>query len=258
MNIFVFDIETIPDTENGKQLHGISDLPQEQIAEAMFKLRRDKTGDDFMPHYLQKIVAISVLLRSPSEIKIWSLGDESAPEAELIQRFFTGLERYTPVLVSWNGSGFDLPVLHYRSLLHGTVASRYWEAGEHDQNFRWNNYLNRYHTRHTDLMDILAGYQARANAPLDHLATMLGFPGKVGMCGADVWHCYQQGAIKKIRDYCETDVLNTYLVYLRYQLISGQLPLNRYHEECTLLRNTLAAAEQAHFDEFLTHWTNVK
>ena len=73
--------------------------------------------------------------------------------------------------MSWNGGGFDLPVLHYRALVHGIRASRYWDLGEDDREFKWNNYISRYHSRHTDLMDVLAMYQARANAPLDALAS---------------------------------------------------------------------------------------
>jgi predicted PolB exonuclease-like 3'-5' exonuclease len=113
------------------------------------------------------------------------------------------------MLVSWNGGGFDLPVLHYRALKHGIQAERYWNI----HNFRYDNYLNRFHERHTDLMDVLAAYQPRAYASLDDIATMLGFPGKLGMSGDKVWQTYlQEGGIQKIRDYCETDVLNTYLM----------------------------------------------
>ena len=80
-----------------------------------------------------------------------------------------------------------LPVLHYRALLHKVAAPTYWETGDNQQNFRWNNYLSRFHYRHMDLMDLIAGYQNRAFAPLDDIASMLGFPGKMGMSGDKVW-----------------------------------------------------------------------
>ena len=117
---------------------------------------------------------------------MWSLGEPDSSEAELIQRFYDGIERYTPQLVSWNGGGFDLPVLHYRALIHGVAAARYWDWGDDDKEFKWNNYLSRYHTRHLDLMDVLAMYQPRANAPLDQMAKLCGFPGKLGMDGSKV------------------------------------------------------------------------
>lgn len=88
------------------------------------------------------------------------------------------IEKYTPPLVSWNGGGFDLPVLHYRALVNGIAAPRYWNLGQDDRGFKFNNYISRYHMRHIDLMDVLAMYQARANAPLDALAKLCGFPGK--------------------------------------------------------------------------------
>ena len=150
-------------------------------------------------------------LRTRDVFKVWSLGDPDASEAEIIRRFFDGIEKYTPDLVSWNGAGFDLPVLHYRALRQGVVAQRYWESGDADQAFRWNNYLNRYHTRHLDLMDVLSGYQGRARISLQAAATLLGFPGKLGMSGDKVWEAWLEGGIEQIRNYCETDVLNTFL-----------------------------------------------
>jgi predicted PolB exonuclease-like 3'-5' exonuclease len=224
----------------------------------MFHKRREETGSDFLRLHLQRIVAISAVLRTRDLVRVWSLGDLDSGEDELIRRFFDGIDKFTPVLVSWNGGGFDLPVLHYRALLHGVPAPRYWDSGEDDRDFKWNNYLSRYHSRHTDLMDVLAGYQPRANAPLDEIAGMLGFPGKMGMSGARVWDEYQAGNLAGIRNYCETDVLNTYLVYLRFELIRGHLDREQYEQELGLLRDTLAAEEKPHFEEFLAAWSRVR
>jgi predicted PolB exonuclease-like 3'-5' exonuclease len=122
-NTLVFDIETVPDVDAGARLYQLGDLPAEQVVKAMQAIRREKTGgSDFLPLYLHRVVAISIGLRTREEFRIWSLGDEESSEEELVQRFFTGIERYNPVLVSWNGTGFDLPVLHYRSLL-GDVSA---------------------------------------------------------------------------------------------------------------------------------------
>lgn len=254
MNVFVFDIETIPDVESGRKLLSLNNLPDDEVANAMFAMRRQETGNDFLPHYLQRIVAISVILNVDDRIKVWSLGDPHASEAEIIERFFSGLEKYTPNMISWNGSGFDLPVLHYRALLHGISAPRYWEVGNDDNNFRYNNYLNRYHYRHMDLMDILAGYQSRANAPLNAIATMLGLPGKMGMHGSLVWPHFQKGDLESIRNYCETDVLNTYLVYLRFELMRGLLNQQEYERQCQLLKNTLLEEQKSHLTAFVQHW----
>jgi hypothetical protein len=253
-NIFVFDIETIPDVDSGRRLYALDGLDDADTGKAMLHLRQQQTGSEFLPLHLQRICAISVVLRHADKVKVWSLGDPQAPEAELVQRFFDGVDKFTPTLVSWNGGGFDLPVLHYRALLHGIQAPRYWDTGGDDRDFKWNNYLSRYHERHTDLMDVLAGYQLRANAKLDEIASMLGFPGKMGMSGAKVWDAYQAGEIEAIRNYCETDVLNTYLVYLRFELIRGHLTPESYQQELGLLRDTLAQDERGHIAEFLGHW----
>lgn len=254
MNVFVFDIETIPDVEGGRRLHGLEGLSDEDVAKAMFHMRQQEAGTDFLRLHLQRVVAISAVFRSGDNLKVWSLGEADSDEKELVQRFFDGIERFTPTLVSWNGGGFDLPVLHYRALKHGIQAPRYWDTGDDDRDFKWNNYISRYHARHTDLMDVLAGYQPRANAPLDEIATLLGFPGKMGMSGAKVWENYLAGEIDGIRNYCETDVLNTYLVYLRFELMRGRLMPEGYQAECERLRSYLKSEDKAHFSEFLDAW----
>ena len=256
MNLLVFDIETIPDIESGKRLYNLQGLSDKEVAEVMFSQRRQETGgsSDFLRLHLQRIVAISVFLKTGDKINVWSLGGENSGEAELVERFFEGIERYTPRLISWNGRGFDLPVLHYRALLHGVQAARYWETGSDDQSFRWNNYISRYHERHTDLMDVLSGYEFRAVAPLDQIAAILGFPGKMGMSGDKVWDAWLAGNIASIRNYCETDVLNTYLVYLRFDLMRGHLTQQSYNRECERVRDMLQEEGKPHLLEFLKVW----
>jgi predicted PolB exonuclease-like 3'-5' exonuclease len=83
---------------------------------------------------------------------------------------------------------------------------------------------------------------------------MLGFPGKMGMDGSRVWDTWLAGDLKLIRDYCETDVLNTYLVYLRFELIRGNLDSSEYQQECELLASTLKNEARPHFMEFLEAW----
>lgn len=255
MNIFVFDIETVPDVEGGRRLYNLEGLSDREVGEVLFHMRRqEKDNSDFLRLHLHKIVAISAVLRTAELFKVWSLGDVDAPEGELIKRFFDGLDKFSPTLVSWNGAGFDLPVLHYRALVHGIAAPRYWDCGENDREFRFNNYLSRYHSRHTDLMDVLSAYQGRAAAPLHEIATLLGLPGKLGMSGAGVWDRYQNGEVPAIRDYCETDVLNTYLIYLRFELIRGRLSREAYAQECQLVRDTLGKEAKPYSQEFLQAW----
>ena len=226
MNVLAFDIETVPDVETGRQLHGLEGMSDADVARVLAMKRREQTGEsEFLRHHLHRIVAIAAVLR-----------------------------RYTPTLVSWNGGGFDLPVLHYRALKHGISAPRYWETGADDQSFRFNNYLNRFHERHTDLMDVLSNYQARATAPLDEIAVLLGLPGKMGRSGASVWDQFLDGKIEEIRDYCETDALNTYLIYLRFELMRGNLDHAGWERECEMVRSTIEATDRAHWRAFLGAW----
>ena len=254
MNVFVFDVESVPDVESGRKIHDLQGLEDADVVRAMEQLRSQQTGNTFMPHYLQRIVAISVVLSTTDSLRVWSLGSPESGEKELLERFFAGLEKYNPTLVSWNGSGFDLPVIQFRSLLHGVNAQHYWQTGDEDTSFRYNNYLSRFHWRHIDLMDVLAGYQPRAFAKLDHIATMLGFPGKTGMDGSQVGAAWLAGEIEAIRNYCETDALNTYLVYLCFEKMRGKLSERVYENRIEQVRTSLAEAEKPHFDDFLSHW----
>jgi 3'-5' exonuclease len=253
-NVFAFDIETVPDVEFGRRLHGLDGLSDKQVGYVMQTRQREQTGSEFLSLEQQRVVAISVAMRTREGFKAWSLGDASSSEAELVHRFFDGIARYSPTLVSWNGSGFDLPVLNYRAMRHGVQAHRYWETGDEDQSFRWNNYLGRFHWRHIDLMDVLSGYQGRGRVGLDRMAQLIGLPGKLGMTGEGVWDAHLEGRTEDIRNYCETDVINTYLIYLRFELMRGRLAPDEHDRECGVVRTWLDGAGKRHLSEFLATW----
>jgi 3'-5' exonuclease len=254
--VLVFDIETVPDINGLRRLRDVApELSDRDVATMAFQLRRQSAGHDFLPLHLHRVVVVSCALRDKDTFRVWSIGGGGESEGEIIQRFFDGIEKYTPQLVSWNGGGFDLPVLHYRGLVNGVRAPRYWDTGDEDRDFRYNNYISRYHMRHCDLMDLLALYQGRAVAPLDEIAQLLGLPGKLGMDGSQVWDAYQAGRIADIRNYCETDVVNTYLVFLRFQAMRGALTTDEHTAECALVRSTLERSIEPHWQQFLSHWS---
>ena len=254
MNTLAFDIETVPDVELGRRLYELDGLDDATVAHVMTLKQRQVRNSDVLPAHQQRVIAISCVMRSSEGVRVFSLGDEQAGERELVQRFFDGLERYAPTLVSWNGSGFDLPVLNYRALAHGLSAARYWEVGDGDRDFRYNNYLARYHWRHVDLMDVLSAYGASGRASLDHIAQLLRLPGKLGMSGADVWPAYRRGEIAAIRNYCETDALNTYLIYLRFQVLRGGLDAKQHAHEVQQVEAKLEQSDRPHLREFLEAW----
>ena len=158
MNILVFDIETVPDTNGGAKLLELNGLDKKDIIKAMEHTQFQKNGTMFQPLYLHKIVAISVLYKNDEKISLLSLGQNDSRKRSS-QAIFSAIDKYQPQLVSWNGKGFDSPVIHYRALIHGISSVKYWDRGEDDRDFKWNNYLNRYHERHLDLMDTLSGFQ---------------------------------------------------------------------------------------------------
>jgi len=252
--VIAFDIETVPDVAGIRRLHDLpAELPEHEVAEVAFQIRRTKTGSDFLPPQLHRVVVISCVLRSDEGIRVFSLEGE---EAEIIRRFYEGIEKFVPQLVSWNGGGFDLPVLNYRALIHGVAAPMFWETGDENRDFRYNNYVSRYHARHTDLMDVLAMYQPRNNAPLDEVAQLAGLPGKIGVGGAKVWETWLAGDHAGIRDYCEADTANTYLLFLRYQLLRGIFSRDVHQKEIKILRSYLREQDKPHWREFLKLWND--
>jgi len=256
--VLVFDIESIPDVVGLRLLRDDpADWTDEQVYQAWLAERQAKGQSDFAPLHLQRILVLSVVFRNAEGLRVHSFVDrDGQSEGKVIQHFFQSIEKHQPQLVSWNGSGFDLPVLHYRGLRHGVEASQYWDMGEGDREYKWNNYISRYHMRHLDLMDLLAMYSPKNNAPLDALAKLCGFPGKLGMDGSQVWAQYQAGGLEDIRRYCETDVMNTYLVYCRFQKMRGGFTAAEYEQEIAFVKETLGtlAPAEPHWDEYLKAW----
>lgn len=240
---FAFDVETVADVEAGRRLYGLEGLDDPDAAKAMRQLRMQESGRDFLRLFLHRVVAVSGVLRRRSwsggddRIEILSLGAPESGERKLVESFFHLVETRAPTLVTWNGSGFDLPVLVYRALHHGVSAGRYFET--RDPDYRFNNYLNRYHERHTDLMDVFASHQIRAAAPLHDLARFLGLPGKGELRGEDVEGRYFAGEIGAIRDYCEVDALLTWLVFLRFDRLRGRLDDAGLAHELALVREAV-------------------
>ena len=246
----VLDIETVPDPEIGRGLYGLEDLDEGEVMRAMLHHYQQRTGLEFLPPIQHKVVAIGVVLRNDEGVRPLVLGDEDAKESELIMRFFRGLGHYVPDLVTWNGAAFDLPVLNFRALRHEVQAKNYWETGVNDRAFRFNNYLSRFHWRHTDLMDALSGFQGRGRPSLREACALLGLPGKNLMEGSSVMDAYLEGRIGDIRRYCLEDALNTYLVSIHFDYLRGNLSQDSLDDEYGLLIDVLKASGEQHLAEF--------
>ncbi len=262
-NLFVFDIETVPDTDAVPNLTGITDPDIAVRRQALEDYHLEITGgkNPFPRQPFHKVVAISFLdaeIGDDGGREVYHLrelrsgGEPGFDEKKLVQGFFQHLRSLMPRLVSFNGRGFDLAVLKYRAMVHGIDAGFLYAAGD-----KWNNYTQRYSADwHCDLMEVLSDYGASARVKLNEVCAALGFPGKVGVDGSAVAGLVDAGDIMAVRDYCETDVLNTYLVYLRHMLHRGRISIDGYNHAVSDIVSLIEAegAERPHLIEFMDAW----
>jgi len=262
-NLFVFDIETVPDTDAVPNLTGFDEPDINARRTELERYHLDITdGRNAFPRQpFHKVVAISFLeaeierdgLQEAYLLKeLRSGGDAKSSEKDLVEGFFRYVERLRPRLVSFNGRGFDLAVLKYRAMVHGISARFLYSDGD-----KWNSYTSRYSDDwHCDLMEVMSDYGASARVKLNEVCSVLGFPGKFGVDGSKVSEMVDQGRIDDIRDYCETDVLNTYLVYLRHMHHRGKLSTDAYNRAVADLVSLIETEGESrpHLTEFMTAW----
>jgi 3'-5' exonuclease len=209
--VIVWDIETVPDLEAYATAADLEGKPESEV--------RDGMGEKFPKPVFHKIVCIGALIAArPADA--WQIQSIGAPhigartEKELIQSFVDRIAEFKTRLVTFNGSSFDLPVLRYRAMIHSVSAP----------GLAARNYFNRYTDDALDLCDVLSSFQSRGMVSLHELCRVLGLPGKPdGIDGSQVESYFRDGRIKEIADYCETDVVNTYRAWLRYELFRGTL-----------------------------------
>lgn len=262
-DVIIFDTETVPDAEAARRLLGKPELSDIDARDALSCYFLEKTDgkNDFPRQPFHQIVAISYahLIAEPGEEgvelvirRIASGGEKSSSEAELLEGFFGLIEKRAPQIVSFNGRGFDVPVLKYRAMAHNLSCQRWFNEGD-----KWNNYDARYSpTYHLDLLEVLSDFGASARCSMDEVASAFGVPGKLDTAGADVRGMYEAGEIEDIRNYCETDVCTTLLTYLRWQRFNGCLSEGAHARAVLGLRNYLEeeAATRPHFAAYLAAW----
>jgi predicted PolB exonuclease-like 3'-5' exonuclease len=217
----VLDIETVPDNERWS--------PPEQPA-------------PFPPTWAHRIVVIGCLwLDHGYRLKrLGVVGDPAggegtadARERALLEDFSRFVGRARPVLVTYNGRSFDLPVIALRSLCHGVSLG--WYYREKNVRYRYSE------EGHLDLCDWLADHGATRSGSLDAVARLIGLPGKVGVDGSQVEGLYLAGQLAAIQRYCLADVAQTALLFLRFRLLQGMLRADQYSEATSALLDALAA-----------------
>ena len=210
-NVIVWDIETVPDLKGFAAVNGHAGKTDDEV--------RAEMGDKFPKHIYHSIICIGALVAHREETH-WAVTAVGAPhvgersEKELIASFVDKIAALAPQLVTFNGSSFDLPVLRYRAMVHGVAAP----------GLAVRPYFHRYTDDAIDLCDVLSSFSYQGKATLHELCRVMGLPGKPdGVSGAEVEKYFRDGRIREIAEYCESDVLNTYRVWLRYELFCGRL-----------------------------------
>lgn len=262
-DVIVFDIETVVDADAARRLLRLPELSDVEARDALsdYFLEKTEGRNDFPRQPFHQVVAISYghLIREPGEEgselvmrRLATGGDKSSSEQEMLEGFFQLIEKRAPQLVSFNGRGFDLPVLKYRAMAHGLSCARWFKEGD-----KWNNYESRYsRDYHCDLLEVLSDFGASARCSMDEVAAVFKVPGKLETAGDNVRQMFEDGQIEAIRDYCETDVLTTMLIFLRHQLFTGALSEGAYARAVFGVRNYLESEceSRPHLGEYLIAW----
>ncbi|WP_169764641.1 3'-5' exonuclease [Campylobacter mucosalis] len=227
--ICVFDCETIPDADLLRKVYGFSGDDLEVSLEA-FEYQKNLTGSDFLPVAFHKVVAISAVMADEYGrfIRVSTLKGEN--EREILTKFINFINEHNPRLVSFNGRGFDLPMIMVRAMRYNLTADSYFEVENKELNKnKWENYRSRYDGRfHIDLLDHISDFGSVRGLKLDTLCSALNLPGKYDVSGDQVLELFYESKLEKINEYCESDVLNTYWLFLKYELLRGNITFADY------------------------------
>lgn len=234
--ICVFDIETIPDAELVRNtLHFEGD--DESVSSQAMQEQESKSGSGFLPLPYHKIIAISAVITDDFGFfkKVSSIDGKN--EKEMIENFLAFLDKQNPKLISFNGRSFDVPLLMIRAMKYSLTCNAYFEIENNELGKnKWDNYRYRFSQRfHIDLMDHISEFGATRGLKLDVLCSMIGAPGKYDVHGSEVMELFYAGEIEKIKEYCESDVLNTYWLFLKYELLKGNLTIEDFKRSLDIM-----------------------
>lgn len=244
--ICVFDIESIPDTALLREIYHYTGSDYE-ICEQAFVAQKAISGSEFLPLSFHKIISIASVLADDfgNFIKVGHFAKNATlqtREETLLSEFSTFLNKQIPRLVSFNGRGFDMPVIGIRALKYNINLFGYYEI-ENQQlgKNKWENYRQRYSERfHLDLYDTLGNYGATKGFNLDSLCKMAGIMGKHEISGHQVYELiFQHNDLQKVDSYCESDVLNTYWLFLKFELTRGMITMQDYLLNLTKMKDSI-------------------
>lgn len=258
--ICVFDIETIPDFHLLSDTFGFQGSPFD-IAQEAQQAQSQKSGSSFLPPCFHRVISIACVMCDEFGAfkKVGHFGKSflesdfdgyddylsseflNTLEETLLNEFWLFFNKNNPKLVSFNGRGFDIPTLALRAMRYNISAWALFEQNNQALNkTKWENYRQRYsESFHTDLFDSIGQFGAIRSLNLHSLCKMLNLVGKYDMSGEQVYQTYLGGendtqskktALTLINHYCHSDVLNTYWLYLKYELLKGEISLEDYYQ----------------------------
>jgi len=247
----IFDAESIPDG----RLLALIKYPDDHLSseDAVHRAQqeareRSATGSDFLPVTFQYPIGVCVV-RVGSDLRIQAVTSLDAPlfrTREIVAAFWRGVALYSRAkLVTFNGRAFDLPLMEMAAFRYGCSAQDYYQRTRH----RFNGHL--------DLCDWLANYGAcRHVGGLNLLSKLLGKPGKMEITGDQVYEFFRAGRVQDINDYCMFDTLDTYFVFLRTRVLTGDLTLENEHELVAHAHGWLSerANTQPALRQYLANW----
>ena len=241
--ISIFDCETIPDYELIRTTFDVGKLDEYEAIVKAQEIYQESHNSTFLPLPYHRVVAISAVIADEfgNFIKVGDFGNGSDNEEDIIRHFFSFVEEKNPKLVSFNGRGFDMPMLLIRAMRYNLSFYSYFDQDNPQLGkSKWTNYRQRYAEEfHTDLLDSLGSFGAVRNLKLDTICTMVGVPSKYDLSSDQVFELFYRGEIDKIREYCQSDVLNTYWIYLKYELLKGRLTIEDYRRYLVNMREGL-------------------
>lgn len=234
----IFDCETIPDTHALNLAYGYTGNEKEIMQQA-FKQQKERTGSEFLPINFHRVIAISAVMANEfgQFERVSSIKANS--EDELIFKFISFINSKNPRLISFNGRGFDLPMLMVRAMKYNLSCPTYFDTSGNGMD-KWTNYRSRYDgIFHLDLCDHMGEFGNVRGLSLDALCKSLNIPGKYDTHGDDVYRLYIAGEQEKIEEYCESDTLNTYWLFLKYELLRGNITQDDYTKYLNIMAENL-------------------
>ncbi len=264
----VFDIETTPNLEAGRNLLDLdSSSDDAKVLDMLtdYHINISATGNDFLRQPFHKIACISYVsadivnndgTRWFKIENIRTAGNLDSSEEEILGNFSKYCAKESPKMVTFNGKMFDLPVIKYRSMYHGIPIPWYYNLDEIAKDKWYQSYDSRYSQDNIDLFDVFSGY--RGGVKMSEVCAAFGVPCKIDASGAGVYEMILSGNLLKVRNYCETDALVTFVLYVLHCHHTGAINNDGYLKTMQNLFEFITNGKQVHLLQWVDLCKNSK